>query len=514
MLGASPSLQGGSRMGVVVETSGGRVEGRQEDGLQVFRGIPYAAPPLGARRFAAPAPVEPWAGTRDAGAFANSAPQNPMMIPLPGMEVGETGEDCLYLNVWTPAADGARRPVLFFIHGGAFVIGSGSQPIYDGAALARRGDAVVVTINYRLGPLGFLFLPDLCPGLEGAVGNAGLRDQVAALCWVRENIERFGGDPGCITIFGESAGGMSVGTLLGAPAARGLFRRAIPQSGACQNVHTRETATRAAAAFLDVLGLSPAEAERGLREVPAHKLLESEQQTVLKLGTSLGLLAFQPAVDEDWLPEPPLEALRAGHAAGVDVLVGTTRDEWRLFAFLDPGIARLDEAGLEERLRAQVREAAPRVLAAYREARPDASAAELFFAIETDRIFRIPAVRLAEAQVPHHERVFFYRFDWESPALGGIGACHAVDLPFVFGGHERPGADFFIGTGPGIAPLAATTMDAWLGFARDGEPAAEAMPPWRPYALDTRATMILGPEPAALVHDPDGAERRAWDGLL
>src|SRR3990172_2260152 len=193
-------------------------------------------------------------------------------------------EDGIYLNVWTPAPDSGLRPVLVWIHGGGFVIGSGSQSIYDGSRLARRGDVVVVTINYRLGPLGFLHLADLCPGLEGAAGNCGIRDQVLALEWVRDHVGAFGGDPGNVTIFGESAGGMSVGTLLGTPSARGLFQRAIAQSGACHNVHTRETATRVAEHFLEDLGVRPVDAARVLRELPPDKILDTQQQTFLKLG--------------------------------------------------------------------------------------------------------------------------------------------------------------------------------------------------------------------------------------
>jgi len=429
-------------------------------------------------------------------------------------------EDCLFLNVYTPAADGGRRPVMVWIHGGGFVIGSGSQPVYDGVPLAKRGDVVVVTVNYRLGPLGFLHLADLCPELEGAVGNAGIRDQIAALEWVNENIAAFGGDPENVTIFGESAGGMSVGTLLGAPAARGLFRRAIPQSGAAHNVHTRETATEVARHFLEELGIAPADAAAKLRSVPPDKLLDTHQQTVLKLGTSVGLLAFQPLVDGDALPAPPLDAVRAGHAAGVDLLVGTARDEWKLFGFLDPGLAKLDEAGLVARVAKQVggEENATRLVAAYRGARgrDAATPQDLYFAIETDRVFRIPAIQLAEAQQRHRDGVYMYLFTWESPMMGGaLGACHAIELPFVFGQVEAEGAELFVGGGPDAIRLSEQTMDAWLGFARAGDPAHAGLPGgrWPAYEPERRATMRLGPE--TICDDAPGeAERAAWDGLI
>jgi para-nitrobenzyl esterase len=504
-------------MGPIVETRSGRVEGLVGDGVLEFRGIPYARPPVGALRFCAPRREEAWSGIRPAREFGPSAPQRPLALPLPGMDVGICDEDCLTLNVTTPAADGARRPVLVWIHGGGFVIGAGSQPLYHGAALARRGDLVVVTINYRLGPLGFLHFAELCPGLDGAVGNAGLRDQVAALEWVGQNAAAFGGDPQRVTIFGESAGGMSVATLLGMPAARGLFARAIAQSGAAHNVHDPETATRVASEFLAELELPPARAAETLRELPPDKLLDLHQQTVLRLGQTAGPLPFQPVVDGDSLPEPPLDALRAGASAPLELLTGSTRDEWRLFQFLDSQLATLDHASLEKRLSAQLPASdAEAMVELYRRARPAAKPADLLFAIETDRVFRIPAIRLAEARAQHPGATFMYRFDWESPALGGaLGACHAVELPFVFGALGAPGADFFAGSGPDAERLCARTMDAWIAFARRGDPRHPELPGGRfdAYELERRSTLVLGRE-CGVELDPGSAERRAWDGVL
>jgi para-nitrobenzyl esterase len=505
----------------IVETRGGRLAGCVEDGIHVLPGNPYARPPVGSLRFRAPEPAPPWKGVRDAIAFGPSAPQRPMMLPLPGMDVGALDEDCLYLNVWTPAPDGAHRPVLVWIHGGGFVIGSGSQSIYDGSRLARRGDVVVVTINYRLGPLGFLHLADLCPGLEDAVGNCGIRDQVLALQWVRDNIAAFGGDPEEVTIFGESAGGMSVGTLLGTPAARGLFRRAIAQSGACHNVHTRETATRVAEHYLEQLGVRAAEAARALREVPPDKLLDTGQQSMLTLGTSLGLLLpFQPLTDGDLLPEPPLEAIRAGSARGVSLLAGTTREEWKLFSLIDPSLRELDRASLVARVGKQIGgDAAERLVATYEEVlaeRGRARAGDVFVAIETDRVFRIPALRLVEAQLDHADDVFAYRYDWESPALGGaLGACHGVEIAFVFGVLDKPGVDFLSGKGPEADRLSELSMDAWLAFARRGDPSVAALPGgrWPRYDVEHRATLVFD-RACAVQYDPGERERRAWQGLL
>jgi len=505
-------------MGAIVETRYGRIQGHDGDGLQVFQGIPFAAPPVGVRRFAPPAPPEPWAGVRDCTRYGGSAPQPPILLPLPGMDVGPQSEDCLYLNVWTPACDDARRPVLVWIHGGAFVIGSGSQTIYDGSHLARRGDVVVVTVNYRLGALGFLHTAELCPDL-GGVANCGLRDQVAALEWVGEHIERFGGDPAQVTIFGESAGGMSVGSLLGAPSARGLFARAIPQSGAAHNLHTAETATAAAAHLLETLGTTPAGAARVLREIPSEKLRDAQAQASLSLGTRLGLLPFQPVVDGDFLPKPPLEAVREGLSAEVGLMIGTTRDEWKLFGFLDPSLQGLDREGLVARLSGHTPDPAA-LVEAYRKAHEaeglPAEARDLYFALETDRVFRIPAHRLAEAQHAHGAPVYFYRYDWEAGFGGGmLGACHAVELPFVFGATGGEGADFFAAVGPEAERMAELTMDTWLAFARSGDPSHPGLPDGRFERWDPerRATLLFARE-LRHVDDPAGAQREAWRGIL
>jgi para-nitrobenzyl esterase len=394
-----------------VEIASGRLEGRRSDGVDVFLGVPYAQPPIGARRFRAPEPAAPWSGVRAADAFGGAAPQNALDVGvLPGMEVGRQDEDCLYLNVYTPAADSGRRPVLFWIHGGAFVLGGGSQLLYDARSLARRADAVVVTINYRLGALGYLDLESRFGGDFAA--NLGMRDQIAALAWVRDHIERFGGDAGNVTIFGESAGGMSVGTLLGSPAARGLFQRAIPQSGAAHNAHDRETSARVADFFVRALGGGDA---RALREAPVEQILKAQLQCTLRVGEIGVMLPFQPTFGEAVLPEPPLASVRAGNAAGVDVFVGTTRDEWRLFEFLDPTHRTMDDAGFLARAAGRVgRDAAAQLCDLYRKDAPQAAPADHFSAFETDRVFRVPAVRLADAQSAH-ATVYGYEFAWPSP---------------------------------------------------------------------------------------------------
>jgi para-nitrobenzyl esterase len=502
-------------MATEVETGLGRVAGFESDGVRVFRGIPYARPPLGPLRFRAPEKPVPWTGVRDATRFGPSSHQPPlMMAALPGFDIGEQSEDCLYLNLYAPAdaSPSRRRPVMVWVHGGAFVIGSGSQSIYDGRSLARRGDVVVVTINYRLGVFGFLDLGQP----ERAVANAGLLDQIAALEWVRDHIEAFGGDPGDVTIFGESAGGMSVGTLLGCPAARGLFAKAVPQSGSCQAVHDHESAASVTTAILSGLGLASPNVKQ-LRDIPAEKLVQVQQAVSLQLMLVGGaqLLPFQPVVDGHVLPRHPMDEIRAGSARDVKLLVGTTRDEWRLFGFMDPQVRQLDAEKIAERIQQRLPHADGAAIAAgYRARRPEADWASIWLAIETDRVFRIPAIRTAEAQRAHQADTFMYLYTWESPGFGGLlGACHAIEIAFVFGCLDLPGGEQFVGSGPDAERLVGWTQDAWLAFARSGDPSHPGIGEWPRYDVARRATMELGPR-AGVLDDPAGPERALWDGVL
>jgi len=400
-------------MSITVETTHGPVRGERLAGHQRFRGIPYAAPPVGALRFAAPQPPKPWQDARDAGEYGDSAVQP--KSPLPGMTVGPQSEDCLSLNIFTPAADGARRPVLFWIHGGGFVTGGSSQALYEGRALVERGDVVLVTVNYRLGVLGYLDLPEL----DGATANAGQLDQIAALRFVRDNIERFGGDPRNVTIFGESAGGMAVSALLAMPAARGLFHKAIAQSGAAAATLDRDTAAQVTDTWLRHLGLTRATAA-GLRDKTSGELLAAQLATTGELRHARIFLVNAPVVDDDSLPIHPLRAVREGAAADIPFMTGTTRDEWRLFEM--PSLMKdLDAAGIVKRLAPQLPEVADveRLVAIYAEVRGENPARSdeakaIHLALQTDRLFRVPAIRLAEAQSAHQPATFMYRFDWTS----------------------------------------------------------------------------------------------------
>lgn len=492
------------------------MQGEAGVGVVVFRGIPYAAPPLGEARFLPPRPVEPWAGVRDATRFGAIAPQVPS--PLEGMfgsAQPPMSEDCLTLNVWTPAADAGKRPVLVWIHGGAFVTGSGSTPWYDGRSFATRHDCVVVTLNYRLGALGFSHLAEVGGERFASSGNAGLLDQVAALRWVRDEIHAFGGDPAQVTVFGESAGAMSVATLLGTPAAAGLFRRAIPQSGAASTVHDADAATGFALELLDELGLERSQLDR-LSEVPVDRLLAA-QTAISARAWRLGL-AYRPVVDGVSLPRPPLAAVADGSAADVDLLTGTNLDEMRLFDVLDPSGSGLDDAGMLERFTGTFgAESGPAALKAYRRDRSHCGPGEVWSAVLSDHVFRVPAVRLAEAHAAAagSSSTFMYLFTWATPAWGGaLGSCHALEIPFVFNVLEGPGVSLF--TGPvddSMRTLARSVHDAWATFARTGFPTAEGLPEWPRYDTAGRPTMVLGDE-CRLEADPAGHELATWASVL
>ncbi len=429
-------------------------------------------------------------------------------------------ENCLHLNVWTPGLDGAKRPVLVWIHGGAFLIGAGSTPIYEGRDLARRGDIVIVTINYRLGALGYLHLNGVGGEEYREASNAGVRDQIAALEWVRDNIERFGGDPGKVTIFGQSAGAMSIGALLGAPRARKLFHRAICQSGAAHHVLSQEQANQVTETFLGYLG-DPRRTPSALARISSARLLGAQGETNRELADREKLMVFLPVVDGELIPEPPLEAVRRGVVADVPILLGTTLDEWKLFTPLDSGIPAIGERGLIERVEEVLAAAAPRApkpkqaIRRYREAVKarggDTSPFEVWSAFQGARVFHYPATLLAEAQCQAHGTVYTYLFTWHPPALRrAVGACHALEIPFVFGLTNHPLLRPFVGLAPSAARLSRRMQYAWISFARTGDPGHERLPEWRPYDARERATMLFGrecrPEKAPL--EP---ERKLWE---
>ncbi|MFE9635581.1 carboxylesterase/lipase family protein [Streptomyces sp. NPDC006463] len=474
----------------VADLPTGRLRGAIEGGVAVFRAVPYAAPPVGDLRWRPARPHPGWSGTRDATADGPSAPQlyreggDPV---LGGHGSPPFDEDCLTLNVWTPAADDARRPVLVWIHGGGFVSGSGSLPGYSGETFARDGDLVVVSVNYRIGPLGYLYLDG-----PGEIGNPWLSDQLAALRWVKENIAALGGDPDSITIAGQSGGAVSTAALAGHPQAQGLIKRVVLQSPPFGlDLPDPDAYLDRTAAYLELAGAKDA-AE--LRALPWPELI----------GAGAGLFAqtmrwgywptpFLPVVDGATLSRHPVEALLHGPATGIDVMIGWTREEANFGFALDEEYAAATREQVIGRLAETFgAEAAPEAYAVYERARPGARPADVLMDLITDELFRVPSVRLAEARAALGRPVWAYQFDLPTPAHGGrLGAAHCLELPFVFDNFDQwSHAPFLAGLAPAVRDGLAYAMHrAWIAFVRTGDPNHPDLPRWEPYDTPKRTTM-------------------------
>jgi para-nitrobenzyl esterase len=515
-----------SRLAPILEISAGKLRGASGAGIYSFKGIPYGASPTGSNRFMAPVPPQPWSGVREALAYAGRAwqlPNRPKRRPeletlLGPADTTREDEDCLTLNVWTPGLDdGAKRPVMVWLHGGAFGYGSGNRAVTDGANLARRGDVVVVSVNHRLNIFGFLHLADIGGPAWAHSGNAGMLDIVAALRWVRDNVERFGGDPGNVTIFGESGGGGKVSVLLAMPAARGLFHRAVIQSGAAIRVSTRERANALAEAVLRELGIPRVECER-LQNVPAEQLLAAIAPASRAIGRSrwplLDRYDFGPVVDGNDLPQHPSEPAAPAISDGIPLMIGGTCEESAFFLADDDAVwnGTLTEAQLRERLAAMAGGETDALLAAYRAAMPQASPGDRLIAALTGSNFWIRTVLLAERYVARPPApVYMYSLDWQSPAHNGrMKAHHAMDLPFVFDNTEV--ADTTAGA-PGARELAARISDTWIAFARNGSPDNPTFPSWPAYSAADRATMILDTA-CCVAHDPGREMRLLWSRVV
>ncbi|MEV6999032.1 carboxylesterase/lipase family protein [Streptomyces sp. NPDC093982] len=443
-------------VGQIADTTHGPVQGVTGEGVRVFKGIPFAAPPVGRLRFQPPQPPETWTRPKPATDYGPAAPQqrDPVLEEMFGHPPFPTSEEsCLTVNVWTPQRGAHNLPVMVWLHGGAFLTGSGRDVVFDGSRLASRHGVVVVTVNYRLGPLGFLYLGELLGDEYASSGNVGLLDQIAALHWVRDNITGFGGDPDNITVFGQSAGAMSVLTLMAMPAAQSLFHKAIAQSGSAEHTHTRERATAVARDLLTALALPEAEARR-LLDLPVATLIHAQQsvgESMRERGDALGL-PFAPVVDGLTLPQAPPAAFASGAVPPIPLISGTTEEEGRLFLL-----------------------------------GPQASHGNEIAALIGERMFHAPTARLVEAHAARTSQVWTYLFTWRSTARNGeLGACHSLDLPFVFDNLRASGVDRF--TGPAAPqPLADAMSSAWASFARHGHPGAA----WSAFETTHRAGMIF-----------------------
>jgi para-nitrobenzyl esterase len=493
--------------GLVVRTTAGAVCGRGEGGLSVFRGIPFAEPPVGEGRFQAPRPVRAWDGVREAYDFGPPPPQESAFLGRTGVLEAPMGDDWLTVNVWTPEADpAALRPVMVWIYGGAYKLGHSGSPGYDAQHIARDGDLVVVTFNYRVGIEGFA-------RIEGAPANRGLLDQVAALEWVRDNIAAFGGDPGQVTVFGESAGAGSVASLLAMPSARGLFGRAIAQS-VPGTYFSDELARDIAREIAGEAGLAPTAAD--LATVDPRRLTaagEALGANIWAYADRWGQVAptatpFSPVVDGEVLPATPWQAVAAGAARDVELLVGHNRDEFRLFLVMGGQLGKIGEAEAAWALRTFAPGGAEEERS-YRAAFPEATPGELFERVHTDWLFGMPSLRLAEAQIAAGGRAHVYELTWPAPGSGGVlGACHALDVPLLFGTFEADlGLLLFAGSGvPEEArELSARFRRSWTGFARTGDPG------WPAFDGEGRLVQVLDAEPDVRPY-PEEASRRLWEG--
>lgn len=488
----------------------GQIRGVDVDGIKTFKGIPYGDATAGTNRFMPPTDPRAWTGVRDTLDWGPSAPQRePGATPRSGAlavaarGLPAEGEDCLVLNVWTPAVnDGGKRPVMLWCHGGGFASGSGSSPVTDGTNLARRGDVVVVSVNHRLNVLGFTFLEEHGGADFAGSGDAGMLDVVHALGWVRDNIERFGGDPDNVTVFGQSGGGRKVATLLTMPSARGLFHRAIIESGATLKLVEREQATRVASALMRKLNVERSQV-RALQQLPVDQIMSAYFTVVREMNVDQMTLGFSPTVDGRFVPRHPFHPDAAAVSPNVPLMIGSTRTE--LTSSADQAAFSLDEAGLRERVEALIGQHAQRAIEVYGNANPGASASDLYFLIASDERYSAPVMKIAERRAALRSGpVYLYYFRWESPYEGGrFKAPHTIEIPFAFHNLE---ASRLTAAAPTAPALADKVSDAWLAFARSGDPNTPGLPNWPAFDATRRPTMVF--DNASLVANDPIREQR------
>jgi para-nitrobenzyl esterase len=494
---------------VVVDTSAGKIRGVVNRDVSTFKGVPYGESTAGKNRFMPPVKMPAWPGTRDATSFGPTAPQAALAEDSP-----PAGEDCLVLNVFTPGVgDGQKRPVMVWLHGGGFRSGSGSAPILDGTNLARSQDVVVVTLNHRLNVFGFTYLAEAVGAEFASSAAVGLLDIVAALEWVRDNIERFGGDPNLVTIFGQSGGGRKVATLMSMPSAQGLFHRAIIESGALLRLTTREDGQRATEMLLAELGIPIARA-RELQNVPMPTLAQAgarlNEKFVLR---EPGMTENSPVVDGTILPSHPWDPAAPALTADIPLLIGYARTEETWYDRPTPQSLALDEAGLRERVSERLGGNGDAVIEAFRAAQPRATPWDLWILIASEHPRGAYARELAKRKAAQAAApAYFYRFDWETPEGGGhMRSPHTIEIPFVFNNIEIAGP--LISQMPEAHALAAKVSASWAAFARTGNPNVSQLPAWPAYSVPTRDTLLFNNE-IRVVRDPDRVAREAMDRVL
>ena len=499
----------------IVHTRLGKLRGTIEGDTLAFKGIQYGKSTAGERRFMPAEPPEPWQDVKDALGFGPICPQggsladnaladNQVIGPLPNLPLSE---DCLYLNVWTPAIkDDGKRPVLLWLHGRGFAEGAGSEGWYDGTKLSKRGDVVVVTINHRLNIFGYLYLAELGGEKYATSGVNGMLDAVLALEWVRDNIAQFGGDPDKVTIFGESGGGLKVGTLLALPQAEGLFHKAVMQSGPGIRGVDPKLATQFAQKVLDHLGIKKEEINK-LHDLTSEQLLKAVK-TLAGIGPGAsGSLA--PVVDGKIYPRHPFLPDTAPTAVNIPLMIGTNKDESALFSAADPKRRSFTEEDLHRRLDRLLGERKDEILSVYRKNRSDGTPWDLYIGIMSESM-RLWSIQLAETKsASGGAPVYMYLFTWESDYMGGIfKACHAMEIPFVF---NNPDIAPFTGKGEDRYELATAMSQAWINFARTGDPNGEGLPHWPSYDTKNRSTMLFN-VPCRVENDPRKEERLVWEG--